>query len=446
LFLFKFKRPKIGFEIIKWGSRFVTGNRPRPNLGRMLIRNLTHSVFAILFIVLFAFSNSVAVAQEDIISDDPAVISTGKQLFDGNCKACHKIHERLVGPALQDVYNRAPSIDWIKSFIKNPPKMIQGGDEYANALYNEYKSYMTAFPFEDEQIMALMAYIKDETNKGPAVVAPTDGGAADVGTGSASAPSEYLNLILIGLVVVLVLIFGVLIMIVNVMKRYLNKQEGVSEEDKEIVSQSFSISSLVRSKPFIFIATFLIVALIFKGVINGLFSIGIQRGYKPTQPIAFSHKIHAGDNQIDCNYCHTGVRKSKSANIPSANICMNCHSSILVESPEIQKIYAAVENNQPIEWVRIHNLPDLVYFNHSQHVQVGGLECQTCHGQIQEMEVVEQQTNLTMGWCVECHRTTEVNSKGNAYYEKLLEYHKGKGNEIMTVEDIGGLECAKCHY
>jgi hypothetical protein len=129
---------------------------------------------------------------------------------------------------------------------------------------------------------------------------------------------------------------------------------------------------------------------------------------------------------------------------------MNCHGQITkgtitsTGTAEIEKIYAAIENNQPIEWVRIHNLPDLAYFNHSQHVAVANIECQTCHGEIQEMEVVQQFSILTMGWCIDCHRTTEINSKGNAYYDQLVELHDSP--DPMTVEDIGGLECAKCHY
>jgi hypothetical protein len=201
---------------------------------------------------------------------------------------------------------------------------------------------------------------------------------------------------------------------------------------------------------------FIVASLGFKAVINGLYSIGIQQGYAPKQPIAFSHKIHAGDNQIDCKYCHTGVIKSKSATIPSINICMNCHRAVKTESPQIQKLWAAADwqpetnsygpNQRPIEWVRIHNLPDLAYFNHSQHVVVGGIECQTCHGPIETMDVVRQYSLLTMGWCIDCHRKTDLNTKGNAYYDNLVELHDKVSKEPMKVEDNGGLECAKCHY
>jgi hypothetical protein len=195
---------------------------------------------------------------------------------------------------------------------------------------------------------------------------------------------------------------------------------------------------------------FIVSALAFKAVINGLFSIGVQQGYAPIQPIAFSHKIHAGQFEIDCKYCHTGVMKGKSANIPSPNICMNCHNQIKqgtnTGEGEIAKIVKAYETNTPIEWVRVHNLPDLAYFNHAQHVNVGGVECQTCHGPIETMDVVRQHSLLTMGWCIDCHRSTDLNTKGNEYYDNLVELHNMTSKEAMKVEDNGGLECAKCHY
>jgi hypothetical protein len=248
------------------------------------------------------------------------------------------------------------------------------------------------------------------------------------------------------MVVILVLLLVILGLIINALKRYLDQKE-LTEEDKEVVHSPFTFSSITQSTGFIFIVVFLVASISFKTVIDGLFSVGVQQGYAPKQPIAFSHKVHAGQYEIDCNYCHTGAMKGRSANIPSPNICMNCHTQIRngtnTGESEIAKIVAAVETNRPIEWVRIHNLPDLAYFNHSQHVNVAGVECQTCHGPIQEMDVVKQYSLLTMGWCIDCHRKTDVNTKGNAYYDNLLELHN---NNAMKVEDIGGLECAKCHY
>jgi hypothetical protein len=129
---------------------------------------------------------------------------------------------------------------------------------------------------------------------------------------------------------------------------------------------------------------------------------------------------------------------------------MNCHNQIRqgtnTGDVEIGKLVKAYEENKPIEWVRIHNLPDLAYFNHSQHVNVGGIECQTCHGPVETMDVVRQHSLLTMGWCIDCHRKTDVNTRGNAYYDKLIEIHRQNNTTPMKVEDIGGLECSKCHY
>ncbi len=419
---------------------------------KQIKRNMTQKgrcrgVFFSLLIFLISTLPNTAFSQDEIPTEE-ARISEGENLFKGNCQSCHKVHEKLVGPALKNVYDRAPSIDWIVNFIWNSQKVIASGDEYANQLWEEYKpTQMTAFPtFSRDQIMSILAYVKAETEAGPAVAQVDPSGGGEVAPAGESIPSFYLNAIMIGLVVVLVLILVVLILITTVLKKYLNQQGDLAVDDEEIVNASFNMSNLVRSKPFVFLVTFVFAALVFKAGINQLFAVGVQKGYAPKQPIAFSHQLHAGLYEIDCQYCHTGVRKSKSANIPSANICMNCHSAIKTESPEIQKIYAAIENDKPIEWVRIHNLPDLAYFNHSQHVQVGKLECENCHGEIKEMEVVQQASLLTMGWCIDCHRKTNVAAKGNEYYDKLVELHDAESKEALKVEDIGGLECAKCHY
>ena len=282
----------------------------------------------------------------------------------------------------------------------------------------------------------------------PEVVAAPAAG-AQAGQGGETASSKYLNIILIGMVVILLLLLIILALIVSALKRFLDQKE-LSEEDREVVHSPITVGSVTRSPGFIFIVVFLVAALGFKAVINGLFSVGVQQGYAPKQPIAFSHKIHAGQYEIDCKYCHVGVTKGKNATIPSVNICMNCHNQIktgtLTGEGEIGKIVAAYENNKPIEWVRIHNLPDLAYFNHAQHVNVGGVECQTCHGPIETMDVVRQHSLLTMGWCIDCHRKTDVNTKGNAYYDKLVELHNKSSKTPMKVEDEGGLECSKCHY
>ncbi len=411
-------------------------------LAAKLTKNLT-----VLPLVFFLSLASVSAQGTDSLSTDQAVIDAGASLFRQNCASCHKVKERYIGPALEGVYDRR-TLPQIIAFVKNSSKEIQSGDPYLVALYEEYnKLEMTAFDFfDDEQIVSIISYVKAEAEKEPEAVVVGDPN--DPNTSGAGISTGYLNAILVGLVIVLILILIVLMLIVTVLQRYLNQKE-LDEDDKEILASPFNFEALLKNKATIGVLAFIFMAIVLKTVIDGAYNIGVQEGYAPTQPIAFSHKIHAGDFQIDCNYCHTGVRKSKNANIPSPNICMNCHNpndGILKDSPEIKKIFAAVDNNAPIEWVRVHNLPDLAYFNHAQHVEVGNIECQTCHGPIEEMDVVRQHSNLTMGWCIDCHRKTDINTQGNAYYDKLVELHKEQSKEPMKVEDIGGLECSKCHY
>lgn len=381
------------------------------------------------------------------------LVDAGATLFKNNCLVCHDIHQQKVGPALANVTDRRP-VDWIKSFITNSQKVIQSGDEYAVNLYNQYnQTLMTSFDFSDEELNSVIEYIKSETIKGPPVpeAAIVQGAEGQVAQESILS-SGVITIFLVVLLVILVLILIVLFVLVSVLTKYLKQKAQLSEEDKEIVFQQFDVGQFIRSPAFVWVMTFVFTAIVAKAVIDGLYSVGVQEGYAPTQPIAFSHKVHAGDFKIDCNYCHTGVRTSKSANIPSVNICLNCHSSIVKVtdatelSAEIQKIYDAKTNNTPIEWVRVHNLPDLAFFNHAQHFEVGGVECQTCHGPIEEMEVVRQYTNLTMGWCIDCHRTTDLKTKDNGYYDKLVEVHSETSKNALVVEDIGGLECSKCHY
>lgn len=405
---------------------------------------------------LVCFLLSFSLQAQDIPTD-PAIISAGEALFNGNCKTCHRVKQKLIGPALAGVETRVPSIQWIYDWVRNPAKVIASGDEYANKIYAEYnKSQMTAFSnYKDEQILSILAYIKAEASKVEVAATP----AAGTGTagGGSSVPSSYIDTILIGMVVILVLLVIILFLIVNALRRFLN-QRDLSEEDREQVNSPITLGSITRSPGFVFLVVFVVGVIAFKSVIDGLYSIGVQKEYQPKQPIAFSHKIHAGQYEIECKYCHTGAMKGKQANIPSPNICMNCHTQIkegtTTGKGEIAKIYAAIGFDpdtqlytgvtKPIEWVRIHNLPDLAYFNHAQHVNVGGIACQTCHGPVEQMDVVKQYSLLTMGWCIDCHRKTDVNTKGNAYYDKLLELHNSK--TAMKVEDIGGLECVKCHY
>jgi|TARA_Y100000994_G_scaffold88563_1_gene73192 mono/diheme cytochrome c family protein len=414
-----------------------------------------HSIsqfFGIISLSLFLFSSSLLHAQnEEENSFDPSIVKNGESLFKGNCTVCHAINDVIIGPALRDVHERQ-SEEWIYAFIKNSQKVIKSGDEYAVNLYNEYnKTLMTSFDFSDEELNAILTYIKDESTKEvQIVVADVTDSSGQAIDPSVSSNNFYLSLGL-NLFLLLVIIF-ILFRFTNLSKKYVLLQDNQSkgklldEEDKEIVDSGFNIKEFIKSNKIVGITSFLFIGIFVKSCIDGLYTVGIQQNYQPTQPIAFSHKVHAGQYEIDCNYCHTGVNISKSANIPSVNICMNCHNAIETDKPEIQKILAAYEENRPIEWVRVHNLPDLAYFNHKQHVAVGGLDCATCHGPIEEMDVVYQYSELTMGWCINCHRESEVNSKGNDYYKKLVELHNSSSKKPMTVEDIGGLECSKCHY
>lgn len=402
-----------------------------------------------------AAAEAAGVAEGELALEDREMISEGESLFKANCRTCHRIQEELVGPPLAGIKERAPSIDWIVQFVQNSQKLIQAGDEYAVELYNEYnKTQMPPHPFSREEVLSILAYVDAEVARGPEVTTTGDqqveGGETAQGE---TVPEFYLNAIMIGLVIVLVLILAVLVLIVTILRKYINQQGELTEEDKEVVNPERKIQNVLKSPAFIFIIVFIFTAVAVKGIINGLYSVGIQKGYAPTQPIAFSHELHAGTLEIDCQYCHTGVTISKHAYIPSTNVCMNCHKYVKTESAEIQKIWKAVDyrpetdtygpNQEPIEWIRVHTLPDLAYFNHSQHVKVGGVECESCHGDVRSMEVLEQAELLTMGWCIDCHRNTNLNTEGNDYYNKLVELHEG---EELKVEDIGGLECSKCHY
>ena len=417
-----------------------------------IFRHKIPQIFGIVFLPLFLLFPAHLKAQDDQSQNyDPSIVKNGENLFKGNCTVCHAINEVIIGPALRDVHERQ-SEEWIYAFIKNSQKVIKSGDEYAVNLYNEYnKTLMTSFDFSDEELNAILTYIKDESNKEVQVVVADSGQNFEEGIGNSVSSDELyislgLNLLLLFIIII------VLFRFTNLSKKYVllkdsqSKGKLLDEDDLEVVDNRFDFKKFIKSNKVVGITSFLFIAIFVKSCIDGLYTVGIQQNYQPTQPIAFSHKVHAGQYEIDCNYCHTGVNISKSANIPSVNICMNCHNAINTDKPEIQKILTAYEENRPIEWVRVHNLPDLAYFNHKQHVAVGGLDCATCHGPIEEMDVVYQYSELTMGWCINCHRETEVSSKGNDYYKKLVELHNSSSKKPMTVEDIGGLECSKCHY
>jgi len=388
-------------------------------------------------IVLFLATASATIAQD---------AAEGESLFKNNCAACHNTSDEvLVGPGLKGITERRP-IEWIVKWVHNPQAVIASGDKYANELYNKFnKAAMTPYPnFSEAQIKGIVAYI-DASNAAPA--APAGGAAPAAGAAPAEAKSSggMMEVLLVGLLIIMVLVLIALLSIVNTLGK-LSGTDATTSEVPLLKRFSENAKALAANSA---IKTGIIVLVLLlggKATIDAAYGVGIHQGYAPEQPIKFSHKLHAGQYQINCNYCHTGVYEGKGANVPSANICMNCHNAIKRESPEIQKIYRALENDEPIQWVRVHNLPDLAYFNHSQHTNVGGLECKSCHGEIEKMEVVEQRSSLTMGWCIDCHRQTDVNAKGNAYYDKLVEIHNKDSKTPLKVQNIGGLECSKCHY
>jgi cytochrome c551/c552 len=373
----------------------------------------------------------------------------GMALFQANCASCHAINKRVVGPALKGVYERWGNDEAeIIKFIQNSQAYINGNfknSTYAKKLYEEYnRTVMTAFTgLSEAEIKSILDYIKAETEalaKAEAAPAAASGGstpAAGESTGTTS-PILWVLALALGAISLALLIT------VAALSKALQPQEAESISRPSLWER---LQPVLRSKRFIALVVLIGFVWWVSATTVKARSVGLHKGYQPVQPIAFSHKLHAGQYKIACQYCHIGVEKGKSATIPSTNICMNCHNYIQEGSrygtKEIAKILESWETGKPIEWVRIHNLPDLVYFNHAQHVKVGGIACQTCHGPVEEMEEVYQYSDLSMGWCINCHRQTKVDLTTNPYYERL---HQALKEKTVTVEQIGGLECSKCHY
>ncbi|WP_373517134.1 c-type cytochrome [Pricia sp.] len=453
------------------------------------------SGIGLLFFLLFSVS---IMAQEEATSDEAAtqVANTdqaandakaeaaevegdpvaGKQLFNQNCAACHALNRKMTGPALANVQSRLQEEeglgkDWLYKWIKNSSGTIASGDAYANEIYNEYnQAAMTAFPtLSDADIDNILAYTAapPKTAEKPADADVAGGGGGGSSSGGIS------NEIILG---ALTLVFGLLVVMLFLVNKTLQRiaaANGIVVE-KEASEKRLPIWKAFAKNQFLVLVS--VVFLLLGGAYfayGWMMQIGIDQGYEPIQPIHYSHRIHAGENKIECKYCHSSARVSKHSGIPSLNVCMNCHKSIyqvadetLAEgkeeygvdyNKEIEKLYEAVgwdvENqkytgeSKPVEWIRIHNLPDFAYFNHSQHVSVAGIQCQECHGPVEEMEIMYQYAPLTMGWCINCHRETEIKVEGNAYYEKIhAELSKKYGVDNLTAAQMGGLECGKCHY
>ena len=386
----------------------------------------------------------------------------GQALFKAQCASCHKPDVKYVGPALKGARDREPSPGWHYKWIANATAMANT-DPYAIKMKAEAGGVvMTSFPdLKKEEIDAILDYADNYSNAPKA----GPGGAAAV----VAAPTD--NSILYG---VLTLILGIIALILLQVNSNLKKLTDEKEGVKSPVPVPF-----YRNKTYLLLVIIVLFMLGGYFLVEGAMGLGRQKNYQPVQPIYYSHQVHAGVNQISCLYCHGGAQDSKHATIPSVNVCMNCHMSVkeyagepiiredgttVNANEEIQKIYKYAGWNpdtktydkpgKPIEWVRIHNLPDHVYFNHSQHVKVGQVACQTCHGEIQKMGEVKQFADLSMGWCINCHRTTNVqfnddHDHGNKFYSIYEKFHqdiKDKKYDSVTVEKIGGTECQKCHY
>ena len=419
----------------------------------------------LLLVSLLTFSTNIY--SQDEPAADGADVAAGEALFKANCAACHKMDGKAVGPPLRgtaDKYERA----WLHDWIRNSQAMVAAGDPIAVKLFEEHnRLIMTPFPaLSEEDIDNIIAY----TSQSKSVPAVADAATTGTTAGSTGGGGVSYDLVLGALALIFVLLVITLFLVYGTLKR-IAKANGldIAPETKEkrvplwkaFVQNQFLV--LVVSVFFILAGSYF--------AFGYLMQVGVDQGYQPVQPIHFSHKIHAGDNGIDCNFCHSSARQSQTAGIPSLNVCMSCHKNISEVADdtatddyskefydgEIAKLYKAVGwdvdqqaytgETEPVKWTQIHNLPDFAYFNHSQHVSVAGIACQTCHGEVQEMDVVEQFAPLTMGWCIDCHRDTNVNLANNEYYAKIHEeLSKKYGIERLTVAEMGGMECAKCHY
>ena len=411
--------------------------------------------FAPLFFIAFLFFSEKSFAQN------------GEALFKANCASCHKPDKDFTGPALKGARDREPNPEWAYKWVNNVNTMVET-DPYAKALMTKMGSKMTQFNLKKEEIKAILDW--------------ADAYTVAVPVGETGKPAEDNNTMIFGiLTLVLALIAFVLLQVNTNLRKLSDEKEGVLRPEPVPV---------YKNKTYIMAAVLVLFAVGGYFTIDGAVGLGRQQNYQPVQPIFYSHKVHAGTNQISCLYCHGGSQDSKQASIPSVNVCMNCHKAIgKYEGPdvleredgtavngtgEIEKLYAFAgwnsatkkynpDNNndgipdgaKPIEWIKVHNLPDHVYFNHSQHIKVGKQQCQTCHGNIQEMPEVYQFAELSMGWCINCHRETKVDfynkkdNSGNRFYSIYEKFHNDIKNgklDSVTVEKIGGTECQKCHY
>lgn len=430
----------------------------------------------LLLVLSFLFSSPVF---SEVDSAAVAALD-GEAIFNANCATCHSTcpDEIVSAPSLDGVTKRwKGKRELLYLWVQDPLAAKATGDEYVKKLLDENVpkfGVMTAQAVSDEQVEAVMQWI--------------DAGGMDCGPGPGSTTEakfidrcpEQKSTTWLWLTVI-----GVVLMIIIFAAAGVKRQLAAVNREKEDLEplEDNSYLDALREVLWNNKKTFTVIILVFvffgaRDIWYSLKDVGVYGGYEnicdnyaPEQPIKFSHRIHAGEtadggNEINCEYCHHSASKSKHAGIPSVNVCMNCHTYIsegtITGKEEIAKIYKAIDwdpdaraygdNPEPIKWVKVHNLPDHVYFNHSQHVVVGGIECQTCHGEVQEMDLVEQYSALTMGWCINCHNETSVKFNENGYYTEMQnrlsadDLRKMLEDDAITAREMGGWECAKCHY
>ena len=427
--------------------------------------------FSILFFALISFNAS---AQD------------GKALFKQNCASCHQPAKDGTGPALKGAKAKwEANGDDIYAWIKNPQAQYDNGVKSALAI-QYMPGGMAGINISNEEADAIFEYV--DTWEPPVKI---DDGPKDLVEGGTESNNTWLMWLIIGgiLSMLIVAFWGVRKQLYYALKE---KEDGeeVEEEDQETVGKEIK-GWAGRNMKLVSVLGFILTCVVVYYGAEELYKVGvIPEGYNPEQPIEFNHSIHAGTNEIDCQYCHNSASKSKHAGIPTVNVCMNCHKGI-EEGPsgekgtkEIAKIHAAAGydldkraytgKTEPIKWVKVHNMPDHVYFNHSQHVTVGGIECENCHGDVKtygtgKVSGTETINNLklegkkiikltkplmTMGWCIECHNTADVQTTDNKYYDDIHErlksdkelYKSVMEDGKVKVKEFGGWECSKCHY
>ena len=480
-------------------------------------------------LIFFAFLGAQGLSAQTIWEEGD--IEKGQALFKGKCASCHKVtNEPLTGPGLLGIADRWGSTDeMLVKWIQNPQAAAKTGDPYIAGVVETWlprSGWMSAQDVSEEDVRNIMAYVQNPPD------APA--GAADSGCVNVDfLPEEETGDSSVWFVILLVLFLLIAMSASGVNRSLMN---GLRKEEGDDPLEDISYLARLRNwawKNRVFVSILGVFAVAF-GVVKGyqaLMGIGVYEGYQPEQPIKFIHSIHVCENEVDCRYCHQGAYESKHAGIPSANVCMNCHKAVQgyewaygeVEgfdkvdyNGEIQKIYDAIgfdpstasymdgEGNSgyptpqesfegdPIAWVKVHNLPDHVFFSHQQHVAVGGIQCQNCHGDVAtfsegrivpvedinelakaqpDLNLIElSKPTLTMGWCIECHNQAKVDLMSNEYYvemhDRMMDDERGNeelrrilGQDVteeqleinilenkISVKNLGGWECSKCHY